>query len=153
MRAPVLIVGIGNILLRDEGIGAHAIEAMQDSDLGDRVEILDGGTSGADLVDEVADRKKVIVIDAIKADSKPGTVFRLSMDDLAARAEGSVSLHEFGLLETMTAAKVMGCQPKEVVIFAVQPKDISPGLELSDEIAAVLPKVVDLAIEEAAKTS
>ncbi len=147
--APTLILGIGNILLRDEGIGVRVIEAMRDLPLPEGVEILDGGTSGADLIDEVADRRKVIVVDAIKADAEPAAVFRFTDKDLMDRTEGTISLHEFGLVETLLAAKHLGVAPREVVIYGVQPKDISSGLELSPEIAALIPRLIELVLDEA----
>jgi hydrogenase maturation protease len=148
---PVLILGIGNILLRDEGIGVRVIEAMRDVPLPEGVEILDGGTSGADLIDEIADRRKLIVIDAVKTDVEPAAIFRFTDKDLLARTEGTVSLHEFGLVETLLAAKHLGCAPQEVVIYGIQPKEISSGLNLSAEIAAVVPEVIRLVLEEAAR--
>ena len=144
-----LVLGIGNILLRDEGVGVRAIEAMRKMELPDEIELLDGGTSGIDLVDEMADRDKVIVIDAVNSDCKPGAILRLGVDDLVRKAENTISMHEFGLLDTLTAAGQLGCAPRKVVIFGVQPKEVSTGLELSDEVTKVLPKVIDLVLAEA----
>jgi hydrogenase maturation protease len=148
---PILILGIGNILLRDEGIGARVIEAMRDVPLPEGVEILDGGTSGADLIDEIADRRKLIVIDALKADAEPAAIFRFTDKDLIARTEGTISLHEFGRVETLLAAKHLRCTPRKVVIFGVQPKNITSGLDLSGEVAAVVPHLIRLVLEEAAR--
>lgn len=144
-----LILGIGNILLRDEGVGVRVIEAMQQIPLPEGVEILDGGTSGVDLVDEVAGRDKLIVIDAVKTDLAPGTVLRFGLDTLVAKVDDMVSLHEFGLVETINAAKCLGCMPRQVVIFGVAPADTSPGLALSDAVTSVLPKIIQLALAEA----
>lgn len=144
-----LVLGIGNILMRDEGVGVRVIEAMRNLPMPANVELLDGGTSGVDLVDEVADRTKVIVIDAVKTDGKPGTVFRFGAADLIRDTEGALSLHEFGLLDTLMTAEHLGCAPKEVVIFGIQPKEVSVGLELSAEVAETLPKVIELVLAEA----
>jgi len=144
-----LVVGIGNILMRDEGVGVRVIEAMRDLPMPADIELLDGGTSGVDLVDEVADRTKVIVIDAVKTDGKPGTAFRFGPADLLRDTEGTLSLHEFGLLDTLMTAEHLGCAPKEVVIFGIQPKEVSVGLELSAEVAEALPKVIELVLAEA----
>lgn len=146
---PTLIVGIGNILLRDEGVGVRAIEAMQAMALPESVELLDGGTSGADLVDEIAHRPKVVVIDAVKADARPGTIFRFGAEELLREDRGAISLHEFGLLDTLMMARHLGCAPGQVVIFGVQPKEVSPGLELSNKVAKLLPRLIDMALSEA----
>ena len=146
---PVLVVGIGNILLQDEGIGVHVARALQEAALPPDVEAVDGGTSGADLIEVIAGRPKLIVVDSLQADAEPGAVFRMSMDDLAGRDYAGFSLHELGLLETLQMAKLLGCLPKEIVIFGVQPKAISPGLEMTREVAAVVPRLIDLVLQEA----
>jgi hydrogenase maturation protease len=150
-RRPILILGIGNILLRDEGVGVRVIERMQNMHLPDDVELLDGGTAGADLMDVLAERKKVIVIDAVQADCQPGTVLRFTADDLTQPDRVGMSLHEFGLAEALKMTKQLGCAPEEVVVFGIKPRDISCGLELSKEIAASIPKVVELVSAEIAK--
>jgi hydrogenase maturation protease len=144
----VLILGIGNILLRDEGVGVRVVETVLKGDLPAGVEVLDGGTSGAGLIDEIADRHKLIAIDSMQAGASPGSVFRLGMDDLL-RDPDQLSLHEFGLLDTLMMARRLGCAPGEVVIFGIQPKDIRTGLELSPEIEALIPGLVKLVLSEA----
>ncbi len=147
-RPPILILGIGNILLRDEGVGVRVIEAMGDMTLPPEVELVDGGTAGADLLDVIADRRKVIVIDAMNADVEPGTILRLGVEDLAAPASPDVSLHEIGLLESLSMARHLGCAPQEVVIFGVRPAEVRPGDTLSDSLVAALPRIIALINEE-----
>ena len=147
-RAPVLVMGIGNTLLRDEGVGIRVIEAMRGIDLPSGVELVDGATGGLDLIDVIAGRRKVIVIDAAHADAGPGTVFRMHPEDLAPPGEGSIPQHEMGLLETLKAAEALGSPPGEVVIFGIQTKEVRWGLDLSDELTAVVPRVIDLVIAE-----
>ncbi|MHC4084812.1 MAG: hydrogenase maturation protease [Planctomycetota bacterium] len=150
-RLPILVLGIGNILLRDEGVGVRVIEQMQKMHLPDDVELVDGGTAGADLLDVLAERKKVIVIDAVQADCEPGTVIRFSADDLTQPDRVGISLHELGLGGALKMTKQLGCEPKEVVVFGIKPLDISCGLELSEEITAAVPKVVELVLAEIKK--
>ena len=151
-RCPILVLGIGNILLRDEGVGVHVIEQMQKMHLPDDVELVDGGTAGADLLDVLAERRKVIVIDAVQADCEPGTVLRFTADDLVRRPDGvGMSLHELGLGEALTMTRQLGCAPEDVVVLGIKPKDIGCGLELSEEIAASVPKVVKLVLAEIEK--
>jgi hydrogenase maturation protease len=147
-RCPTLVLGIGNILLRDEGVGVRVVEAVQRINAPSNVELVDGGTAGLDLLDVVADRRKVIVIDAVQADKEPGTVFRFGADDFAPQGVVTISLHQVGLLETLMAAKHLGCAPRQVVIFGIEPKEMGYGLELSAEVAAVVPKVVELVFAE-----
>jgi len=149
LTAHVLIVGIGNLLLSDEGVGVHAVRRLAESPLPDGVEVLDGGTSGADLVDHLAGRNKVVVIDAASGDGPPGTVYRCEARDLIEQG-GSLSLHEFGLADSLHMAERLGCAPSRVIVLGVQPATLEPGLELSSEIAAVLPGLIKLALQEAA---
>jgi hydrogenase maturation protein HypF len=147
-RPPVLVLGIGNILLRDEGVGVRVIEAMAGKDLPPEIELVDGGTAGADLIDLIADRRKVVVIDAVQAHAEPGTLFRFTPADLVPTEVHAVSLHQVGLLESLSMARQLGVAPQEVVVFAVEPKEVRPGLELTPEIAALVPKIVELVLKE-----
>ncbi len=153
---PILVLGIGNILLRDEGVGVHVVNEIEarvasgEARLPEGVEIYDGGTFGIDLVDVIAGRRKVVCIDAVRADAPPATVLRFSGADLARKEVPDVSLHQMGLLEVLAMARQLGGAPQEVVIFGIVPKDISAGLEMTPEVAAVVPRVVDLVMKELA---
>lgn len=146
--APILVLGLGNILLRDEGVGVRVIEAMQKMNLPPDVELFDGATAGLDLLDVLADRRKVIVIDAMDGEAAPGTVVRLQPSDLAPQSSAGLSLHEIGLLETLITAERLGIRPEEVVVLGVKPKDLSHGLDLSPEIAELVPRIVDMVLAE-----
>jgi hydrogenase maturation protease len=146
---PALVLGIGNILLKDEGVGVHVIKNMaQSAERGDPalqgIDIVDGGTFGPNLIDVIAHRRKVVIVDAVQAEGEPGTVLRFGPEDLAARTEAGVSLHQVGLPETLIMAERLGCAPRDVTIFGVIPQDISPGLELTEAVEAAVPKVVEL---------
>ena len=144
--APTLILGVGNILLRDEGAGVRAVEVLREMDLPRGVEALDGGTLGVDRVALIADRERLIVIDVVRAGGPPGTVYRLSPDDLSRPDVPHISLHQTGLLEALLMAGRLGCAPREVTIFGVEPRVIDYGLDLSREVTAVLPRVIGLVL-------
>jgi hydrogenase maturation protease len=147
-RCPVLVVGIGNVLLQDEGVGPHVIRALKKVELPTFVELLDGGTAGADILDSICGRRKVIFVDAVQADVEAGSVLRMTAADLIGNLCRSISLHEFGLVESIIMAEQLGCAPQEVVIFGVAPKEVSCRLDLSDEVAAAVPRVVELVLDE-----
>jgi hydrogenase maturation protease len=147
-KADVLILGIGNILLSDEGVGVHAIRLLAERKLPPGIDILDGGTSGADLVDHLDGRTKIVVIDAALGDGAPGTVYRCEGDELVEQTS-TLSLHEFGLVESLRLAKQLGCSPGAVIILGIQPATMEVGMNLSPIVAAVLPSVIQLAIKEA----
>ena len=146
--APVLVLGLGNLLLRDEGVGVHVVEALAPFGPWPRVELADGGTSGLGLVDLLAGREKVIVIDAVAGPWTPGTVIRLGPEDLAPALGGPLSLHEVGLSEALRAVRLLEDSPEEVVLLGVVPDEIGAGLDLSPTIAALLPDVVRLVLDE-----
>ena len=147
IRAPILILGIGNILLRDEGVGVHVVKKLAEFDLGDDVEIVDGGTAGADLLDIIADRSKLIVVDAVDIDSEPGAVVRFTDAQPSNHHHKQMSLHELGIAETIQMTKQLGCPPESVVFFGIKPADLTPGLDLSDPVA----KSVNIVIEQILK--
>ena len=150
VKAPILILGIGNILLRDEGVGVHTVRAMESTPLPDGVELLDGGTAGADLLDSISERDKLIVVDALDADVPPGTILRLAPEDLAADPSNSMSLHEFGIAATLRMARGLNCGPCQVTILAIKPQDTRCGLELSPEMRQWLPRIVEAVLREIA---
>jgi len=161
--ASILILGIGNILLKDEGVGVHVIQAMADQiakgtlSLSEDVELVDGGTFGIDLLDTIAGRRKVIVVDAVQVTAAetagpsgiaPGAILRFTAADLQQRQTADLSLHQIGLFETLTMARQLGCAVGEVVILGIVPKTLESGLELSPEVAAAVPKIIELVLAE-----
>jgi hydrogenase maturation protease len=142
-KTPILVLGIGNILLRDEGVGVHTVRAMASTPLPDGVELLDGGTAGADLLDSISDRDTLIVVDTLDADVPSGTILRLQPQDLADSSSESISLHEFGIAETLRMASQLNCGPRHVAIIAIKPKDIRCGLELSPQMKQWMPRIID----------
>ena len=147
-RCPILVLGIGNILLRDEGVGVRVIEHMREIPMPDNVELLDGGTGGADLLEVLSERQKVIVADAVQADCEPGSILRFTAEDLVRPNQASMSLHEIGLAESLIMTRQLNCAPEEVVIFGLKPKSIECGLELTKEIAVSIPRVIELILAE-----
>jgi hydrogenase maturation protease len=144
----VLVLGIGNILLRDEGIGPRFIKEMRNCPLPDQTELLDGGTAGAALLEFISDREKLVVIDAVEAGAKPGSIVKIDAKDLPKQPADRFSLHQFGLLDTLATAEKLGRAPKQTVIIGVQPRDLAAGTELSAELSAAMPRIKKLVLEE-----
>jgi hydrogenase maturation protease len=144
----VLVLGIGNILLRDEGIGVHVVEALKAVALPATVEVFDGATAGIDLLDALVDRRKVIVIDAVEVDGPPGMVLRFTPADLGPQEAVALSLHQVGLLEALRMTQLIGCPPEEVVILGVKPKAVEYGLQLTDELTRTVPRILELVLSE-----
>jgi hydrogenase maturation protease len=142
-----LIIGIGNLLCRDEGIGVHVIERMKALELPGHVELLDIGTSTMDLISYLDGVRKLVVIDAMKAGGTPGTIYKCRPEDLLPAEDGPISLHEIGLIETLDMAKKKGLK-MDTVIFGVEPKVLDWGMELSDEVKSKIPAIIEAVLKE-----
>jgi len=149
----VLVLGLGNILLRDEGVGVHVVRALERANLPPEVELCDGATAGLDLLDALAGRRKVVVIDALGGEHPPGTVLRMSGDDLAGASAALRSLHDAGLADLLWFARRLRIEPPEVAVIGIRPYEIDWGLELSPPMARLLPRLVELVLEEAGSGS
>ncbi|MDD3653460.1 MAG: hydrogenase maturation protease [Desulfotomaculaceae bacterium] len=145
-----VIIGVGNLLLGDDGVGIHAINLLQEEKaaLGAAVEIIDGGTAGLDLLFWLEDTGAAIIIDCMDAGSAPGTIFRLPAEELFSASTGYItSLHEISLQEVLYTAKKLGKLPPAVV-YGIQPGKIDFGEQLSPAVKAVLPRLVELIKQE-----
>lgn len=149
-RAPTLVLGIGNILLADDGVGVRAIEALRRTAVPAGVDVVDGGTAGADLLDILAERQKVIVVDAVDVGAQPGTVVRLSPEDLGSVGDRGISLHEVGLAQALAMVELLGIGPRKAIILGVQVESISCGLHLSRPVAEAMSKIVGQVLREVA---
>jgi len=143
----VVIIGVGNLLLKDEGIGIHAVKALQEINLPEDVKIIDGGTA-PDLIAYTKAGDKLIIIDAAKAGGKPGTIYRFRPQDLAAENGNLVSAHELGVEQNLKLMTLMRNEPSEIVIIGVEPKEIGWGTELSPELQPVIPEIVEVVLKE-----
>ena len=145
-----LVVGVGNVLLKDEGIGCHVVHALREVDLSD-VEIIDGGTS-LDVLQLSEDADKLIVVDAVKGGGMPGQIYRFHIEDITLEQKPLLSLHDMSLIDSL---KLMQFRHyiDEAVIIGVEPKDIDWGLELSPELQEKIPRVIDAILAELSNTN
>ncbi len=147
----VLILGLGNLLLSDEGVGVHAVNALSRRfEMPEGVEILDGGTSGMDLLDAIAGRDHLIVCDAIRSDERPGSVQRIDGESIAAFFATRISPHQLGLSEVLANLELLGERPGHVTIIGVVPADLSLGTELSAAGREGMAKSIDFILDELA---
>lgn len=138
----ILVLGVGNTLLQDEGIGVKIIEQLQaDYLFSDNVELMDGGTLGLRLLDPITQTDHLIVVDAVQNGQAPGTLYRLPADELTKRVAFKNSLHQLDLVETLAYAEILGNRPTAVIV-GVEPEDISPwGTELTPTIRTLVPEM------------
>lgn len=146
-KVKLAVIGVGNLLLKDEGIGVHIAHALQQIDIPHGTKIIDGGTS-SDLPYYLRDVDTLIIIDAVKAGGKPGIVYRFHLHDVNIESEGMLSVHELGLEQSLKMMSLMGSEPKETVIIGIEPKEIDWGTELSAELQQKIPEVINVVLNE-----
>lgn len=147
-----LVLGLGNILLQDEGVGVRVIEYLQANYVfPDDVLVLDGGTLGLDLLAYIEDSAHIVIVDAVKAGKKQGTLIRLVNDEIPAFLGPIVSPHQVGLQDLLALSKLRGHFPTEVILWGVQADIFEPGLELNPPIAAQVEPLATHVIEELAQ--
>ena len=131
----IAILGIGNILLSDEGIGVHAINKLKDEyEFPEYVKLIDGGTMGLDLLPFFEGNDKVLIIDAVNFRKEPGTIDIIEGDKIPAFLTSKLSVHQIGLPDMLFAARLMGITPTEMCLIGIQPKSMESGIDLSEEI-------------------
>ena len=143
----VVVIGVGNLLLKDEGIGIHAVKALQEINLPQDVKIIDGGTA-PDLIAYTEAGDKLIIIDGARAGGEPGTIYRFHPPDLAPENGEIISVHELGVEQNLRLMSLMGNEPAEIVIIGIEPGEINWGTELSAELQQKVPEIVKVVLRE-----
>jgi len=144
-----LIIGVGNLLLKDEGVGIHVARELQKRVLPSWVEVIDGGVVGIGLLEFLQKASKVVLIDAAEMDLNPGAVIRFTPEEVKTKVENlRFSVHHFDLLQIVELAKALGQCLAQVVILGIQPKEIRWEIGLTPEVQAVVPKVMEVAWKE-----
>lgn len=142
-----VIVGVGNLLMKDEGVGIHVVRHLQEMDLPPDIELIDGGTA-PDLIAYTQAGDKLIIVDAAQAGGEPGTVYRFLPEDLSSDFSTLASAHELGVEYNLGLMSLMANVPDKTVIIGVEPKEIAPGMELTDELQQKMPKILDTVLKE-----
>ncbi|QCJ43178.1 hydrogenase maturation protease [Bacillus sp. S3] len=129
----ITILGIGNTLFSDEGVGIHLLPLLEDVLKEDEnVEIIEGLTDGMKLLGPVEDAENLIIIDAINAGKEGGTIIKLEGDEIPAYFGVKMSIHQLGFQEVLMAAKMRDRYPKEIVMFGMQPSSLQLGIGLTE---------------------
>ncbi len=138
------IVGVGNSLMKDEGVGVHVIRALADQSLPDGVALIDAGTD-PDVAFDLDGFDRVIVVDAAHGGEQPGTIYRFTEDVELDVGEGRQACHDVGFLQTLRKA---ARKAPDVLILGVEPEEIDWGLDLSAVVSQSVPRVVEIVQQE-----
>jgi len=148
----VVVMGLGNLLMQDEGVGIHALRSLQEQyQFEPDVQLIDGGTSGMDLLPYFRPDSYVLLIDAMNFSETPGEIGRVEGDDIMARLNTKMSVHHLGLSDLLSTVKLLDIEPADLVLIGVQPETIELFLGLSPKLEAVIPKIVQYAVEQLEK--
>jgi hydrogenase maturation protease len=145
------VIGIGNLLLGDEGVGIHAIEALRErfeKDLPEGLQFIDGGTMGLDLLPYVEGLDKLLIVDAANLNEPPGTIRVMEGDNVKRFLDTKFSVHQIGLPDMLFAAELKDILPKEVCIVGIQPKVIETGLEMSEVVTKNFGSLLNVIIKK-----
>ena len=144
-----LVLGVGNLLLSDDGIGIHAIHHLQKNHVfPEEVQLLDGGTCGLDLLQFLEGIDRLIIIDAAHMGKPIGTIVRLEGDQIPAHLSLKTSPHEINLPELLFAAKLSDIYPGEVIVFGVQPQSIDTQIGLTPAVSETFEALIEQVIAE-----
>ncbi len=146
-----LVVGLGNPLRGDDGVGVRVAQALTAKALPPGVEVVDGGTRGLGIVNLIEGRRRVIFVDAADVGRSPGQFVRFTLDEAHLRGDDqSLTVHAAGLRDALLLAQALRMLPDEVIIFGVQPANLEWNSGLSPEVEALLPNLMSAVLAEAA---
>jgi hydrogenase maturation protease len=145
---PVLVLGLGNILLQDEGVGVRVVQHLhQTYRFPPEVEVMDGGTAGMALYEHIIDRSHLIVIDAVNTGDPPGTLVTLERKAVPAYFRTRVSPHQMALSDILAALQIGGHPLPETVLLGIVPVALQTGIGLSYPVAKQLDTLVEMTLD------
>lgn len=149
MKTRISLIGVGNILLQDEGVGVQAVEALRKRfDFPEDVRLLDGGTLGLDLLPFIEGMERILFMDAVDLQKEPGTIAIIEDEDLPSFLEPKLSLHHVGLSDLLFASSLMGIRPSKVILVGIQPEKVDVGLDLSPRVTENFEKFLNTILEK-----
>ena len=145
----ILVLGLGNTIMTDDGFGVRVVEALSSRFRfhGD-VTLFDGGTLGHDLLPHLEEIQKLLIIDALQMQAPPGQVFRLEGEEVPRAFASKLSVHQMGVQDLLAVSELMGHLPPELVVWGVQPECIEMGTELTQTVAAALEPAIVGVVKE-----
>ena len=145
----IVVLGVGNILLSDEGIGVRAIEKLQqDYDLPPEVVIIDGGTTGMEMLEDLSNATHIVIVDAVRSGKPPASIIRLADEQVPVFFKTKLSPHQIGLSDVLATLEFIGEAPGGVTVIGVEPGSLETSMSLSPQVEARLPELMDLLVTE-----
>jgi hydrogenase maturation protease len=153
MAKNIKILGCGNALVGDDGFGIRVIEKLREIKLPENVEIIEAGVGGLAILSWIEGADKVIIIDAVQTGNEPaGTVYRFTDKEMPPSDMFMLSLHDLNLVDTLNIGKLVQKMPSEIIIYGVEVIRVAEFTkDMTPEVEAAIPEVIDLVIEEIKK--
>ena len=149
VQPEILLLGLGNILLGDEGLGIRALEKLQEGyGLPDTIQVLDGGVLGLELLAYAEGITKWLIIDALQTGQAPGTIVRLTGAEVPAALALKLSMHQVGFQEVLALCQLRGTMPSDLVVWGIEPAVLASGVRLSETVVAHLEELVEKVVTE-----
>lgn len=144
----ITVLGIGNIILSDEGFGVRVVEHIKKSfQFPENVQLIDGGTLGVELTQFITGTQKLLIIDSIDGGKQAGTLYKLTGDKIRTHFSEKISAHEVGIQDVLTMLELTNKMIPEVVVIGAQPFSLEAGVNLTPEMQKLIPQVSDMAID------
>jgi hydrogenase maturation protease len=151
LRSPykrILVLGVGNLLLSDEGVGVHVAQRMMTMAMPPEVQVVEGGTDGFGLVNVITEADRMILIDAVRGGGQPGSIYRFEIEDCPPYPDVfKTSVHQISILEVINLSSLIGSTPRTTII-GIEPACMEMGMELSPAVEAKVPRVIQMIKEE-----
>lgn len=145
----VVVLGVGNILLMDEGVGVRVVEKLEaEYTLPEGVVVIDAGTSAMEILEDLENLDLLVIADAVFAHQEPAALVRLDGDAVPAFFQRNMSPHQVGLSDVLAALEFNDRQPKKTVICGIKPVSMQLGMELTPAVAEKLPALLDMVLGE-----
>ena len=149
MKSKIALMGLGNILLRDEGVGVHVLHAIKEQyAFIPPVQLIDGGTLGFALLPFFEDCGRILIVDAVDFGKEPGHIEAIEEDHLPSVFLPKLSAHHMGLCDVLFAAKLMDIKPEKICLIGIQPGSIEVGLEMTETITSAVGDLTGLIIKK-----
>ncbi|ALF10695.1 HyaD/HybD family hydrogenase maturation endopeptidase [Parageobacillus thermoglucosidasius] len=151
-KRKITVLGIGNLLYSDEGVGIHVLPLLAERlSPYENVEVIEGSTDGIRLLETIEGTDYLIIVDAVNAGKEAGTIVTLVDDEIPAYFGVKMSIHQLGFQEVLFAAKIRETCPEQMILFGVQPASLEIGLQLSDIVQAQLPQLAEKVVQQVRK--
>jgi hydrogenase maturation protease len=144
----ILILGVGNLLLSDEGVGVHVAQRMMAMAMPPEVQVVEGGTDGFGLVNVITQAERMILVDAVRGGGQPGSIYRFEIEDCPPYPDiFKASVHQISILEVINLSSLIGSTPRTTII-GIEPASVEMGMELSPAVQAKIPRVIQMIQQE-----